>query len=262
MNNARLDNAECRATDSCGSDLAPLYFIAFMVVGALVMVNLFIAVILENFSNSGDDDIDDVTMDKIQKWADSWSKYDPLASKKLIAHKFEDMMSEAPFPFGFGKKLSRSRVLRRLQKTNIPIFKVRNKESFRGRDWMAEFLPTLKTMAQIAAGVDTEVEETDAVVGGWECEKKVLACLRGSDEDDINTSTIDQWFAVQTIEINYLMSKGLKKRATELYTSEGVLSSRPDSSEHIAEEPQNVPNASRGSEEPASDLEEVELKED
>ena len=36
--------------NDCGSLIAPLYFIAFVVIGSFLMLNLLIAVVLENFS--------------------------------------------------------------------------------------------------------------------------------------------------------------------------------------------------------------------
>lgn len=38
--------------DNCGLVVAPLYFVAFTILGSFVMVNLIIAVVLENFSTS------------------------------------------------------------------------------------------------------------------------------------------------------------------------------------------------------------------
>ena len=46
--------------DNCGVRWAPIYFVSFFMLGAFIMLNLIIAVILENFSsskNSSDEDV-------------------------------------------------------------------------------------------------------------------------------------------------------------------------------------------------------------
>ena len=48
--------------DNCGSKWAPLYFVSFFMLGAFIMLNLIIAVVLENFSNSRKENDDDVSL--------------------------------------------------------------------------------------------------------------------------------------------------------------------------------------------------------
>merc|ERR1719311_650331 len=58
---------------ACGKDLSYFYFIAFTCIMTMMMVNLFIAVILEAFSDSSSNDLVEVIDTAIR----SWPKYDP-----------------------------------------------------------------------------------------------------------------------------------------------------------------------------------------
>ena len=45
------DSSDCAIGECCGSQGAPAYFIAFVVLGTFVTLNLLIAVVVDNFSN-------------------------------------------------------------------------------------------------------------------------------------------------------------------------------------------------------------------
>jgi len=66
---------------NCGYPWAPIYTLTFMVFVGLVMVNLFIAVILEGFAQSASNDAEFVP--HLHGWRDGWSALDPQATGLL-----------------------------------------------------------------------------------------------------------------------------------------------------------------------------------
>ena len=228
-------NSDCSyAEENCGSEYAPAFFVLFMILGGMVMVNLYIAVILENFGSdiqSFDADDEEVLENDaimgLREWTKHWRKYDPLASRYLPVSKFERVMSEAPLPFGFGHRLARLQVLRSMQRTKIPIFyrspvnglasnlglaMVDEENSSNEEVWMVSYDATLKTLAKTIAKVgvimDEEPGDSD-VVDAWKCDWCTPSFTKGPP-----TSTVDEWYAVQLLEESFLRRKG---RLTEQF---------------------------------------------
>ena len=139
---------------------AAVFFVAVQLVLSFVFLQLFIAVILEQFGEdleariTGEDTEDKnqeqsegqnastisllpgdgvngyappgwTPMMSLQAWANMWNKLDTLATKHIKASLFVSLMQGVPPPFGFGtSQLSRLEVLNRCKVFNIPIFLV------------------------------------------------------------------------------------------------------------------------------------------
>ena len=71
---------DCARGECCGSRGAPVYFITFVIFGSFITLNLLIAVVLDNFSNSKKEEGVQVTDDDIKDFAEAWSKIDPRAT--------------------------------------------------------------------------------------------------------------------------------------------------------------------------------------
>ncbi len=92
-NGCMVQEPFCSGGATCGNEiLSSIYFNSFMIIGSLVMINLFIAVILENFSSDGDKDINDA----IAEFRDVWSSYDKYASEYVMPNDFIEILSEGP----------------------------------------------------------------------------------------------------------------------------------------------------------------------
>jgi hypothetical protein len=116
----------------CGSRIwSIIIFLSFMVIGSLVMVNLFIAVILENFSRGEDDAL----FSAINDFKDIWARYDLTASQVLLPGEVISAMVLLPPPLGLkpeekmssgGKKVQAQvkpvDVLKRLKELGVSIF--------------------------------------------------------------------------------------------------------------------------------------------
>jgi hypothetical protein len=65
---------------NCGNDLAYLYFAFFLVVIHTMMLNLFIAVVLEGYMATLKDHIGIVSAEMLDDLVDTWVDYDPEAT--------------------------------------------------------------------------------------------------------------------------------------------------------------------------------------
>ncbi len=118
-----------------------------------------------------------------------------------------------------GHEVNRDRMLRRLQKTRIPIYPLPSSDSRRGRTWATRFEPTLGALARTATDAVDDELRNDAVEGAWSCVRargllsflgQFLPGLAVADLDLDQKSTLDEWYAVQTLEVNFLARKQRK----------------------------------------------------
>ena len=114
---------DCGATSSFQFLLVSAYFALFVVTVGFVMLNLFIAVVLENFRES-------VLlppplqakMDLVKMFRDEWAHYDPTALQIIKAYNFVPMMLRLPPPLGFADCDS-SEILPSLLHLDFPVTK-------------------------------------------------------------------------------------------------------------------------------------------
>jgi hypothetical protein len=98
--------------DQCSPDpfgiLSLIFFWAFVILCAMVMLNLVIAVILENFqsenfeNDTGDDDVDNpkVGRDHVVRFQEVWSALDPAQTYYITAAKLTSVIAELDAPLG------------------------------------------------------------------------------------------------------------------------------------------------------------------
>ena len=104
---------DCALGECCGSRTAPIYFISFVIFGSFVTLNLLIAVVLDNFSNSKKEEGVNVTSDNIEEFAAAWKKLDPYATGFIPLTRLVTLLKNIGSPLGVkGKKLSRIGILR------------------------------------------------------------------------------------------------------------------------------------------------------
>lgn len=77
------------ARGDCGSSaLAVAFFLAYLFLNFMVIINMYIAVILENFSQAHEQEEIGITEDDFDEFYVIWEKYDPHATQYI---KFEDL---------------------------------------------------------------------------------------------------------------------------------------------------------------------------
>ncbi|XP_028849532.1 voltage-dependent L-type calcium channel subunit alpha-1D [Denticeps clupeoides] len=105
---------------TCGSNLAYLYFISFFMLCAYLIINLFIAVIMDNFEY--------LTRDwtvlgthHLDEFKRVWSDYDPEATGRIKHLDVVTMLRRIQPPLGFGKLCPHRVACKRLVAMNVPL---------------------------------------------------------------------------------------------------------------------------------------------
>ena len=86
---------------SCGSNFSYIYFISFMIIGPIFMMNLCIVMVIEGFNESMYENSGYMPVDLMEKFINLWLDYDPLCTKVIKPYEFILIMKELPPPIGF-----------------------------------------------------------------------------------------------------------------------------------------------------------------
>uniref|UniRef100_A0A3Q3NP68 Voltage-dependent L-type calcium channel subunit alpha n=1 Tax=Mastacembelus armatus TaxID=205130 RepID=A0A3Q3NP68_9TELE len=105
---------------TCGSNLSYIYFISFFMLCAYLIINLFIAVIMDNFEY--------LTRDwtvlgthHLDEFKRVWSDYDPEATGRIKHIDVVTMLRRIQPPLGFGKLCPHRVACKRLVDMNVPL---------------------------------------------------------------------------------------------------------------------------------------------
>ena len=103
---------ECFASDAAW---AVLYFVPFNLIGSFVLLNLVVAVILENFGTAIDDATCEVPQAVMLQYREEWEKLDPDAVGNISSDKLMLLLRRVREPLGFktasGVEISRTQQL-------------------------------------------------------------------------------------------------------------------------------------------------------
>jgi len=100
---------------------ASLFFVLFMVIAAQLMLNLVIAILLDEFSDRGKTDSFDVTPSDLDHFTTVWSDFDPEASLKLPIRKVPAFLMALGEPLGMPANTTVSAARLAYMKMSIPI---------------------------------------------------------------------------------------------------------------------------------------------
>ncbi|XP_059097525.1 voltage-dependent calcium channel type A subunit alpha-1-like [Tigriopus californicus] len=105
---------------TCGSSLTYIYFVSFIFLCSFIMLNLFVAVIMDNF--------DYLTRDSsilgshhLGEFINTWSNYDPSGTGKIHYTEVFNMLRDIDPPLGFGKKCPERMAYKKLIRMNMPM---------------------------------------------------------------------------------------------------------------------------------------------
>ncbi|EUB57745.1 Voltage-dependent L-type calcium channel subunit alpha-1D [Echinococcus granulosus] len=106
--------------NTCGSAGTYLYFVSFIFLCTFLMLNLFVAVIMDNF--------DYLTRDSsilgshhLEEFIRVWAEYDPAATGRIHHNDMYEMLRKLEPPVGFGKKCPYRLAYRKLIRMNMPL---------------------------------------------------------------------------------------------------------------------------------------------
>ncbi|EDV26570.1 uncharacterized protein TRIADDRAFT_3620, partial [Trichoplax adhaerens] len=88
-------------TGNCGSRvLATIYIITYMIMAWFILINLFIAVILNNYQDCVEADSANITEEDIQGFFEVWAKYDRKATQFIHYNMLSPLLNDLLPPFG------------------------------------------------------------------------------------------------------------------------------------------------------------------
>ncbi|XP_053696424.1 voltage-dependent calcium channel type A subunit alpha-1 [Sabethes cyaneus] len=109
-----------KTNETCGSTMAYAYFVSFIFFCSFLMLNLFVAVIMDNF--------DYLTRDSsilgahhLDEFVRIWAEYDPNATGKILYTEMYDMLKNMDPPLGFGNKCPNRLAYKKLIRMNMPL---------------------------------------------------------------------------------------------------------------------------------------------
>ncbi|KAM4575693.1 calcium channel, voltage-dependent, N type, alpha 1B subunit, a isoform 4-T4 [Odontesthes bonariensis] len=104
----------------CGSDFAYFYFVSFIFLCSFLMLNLFVAVIMDNFEYlTRDSSI--LGPHHLDEFIRVWAEFDPAACGRIKYLDMYQMLLHMSPPLGLGKKCPPRVAYKRLVKMNMPI---------------------------------------------------------------------------------------------------------------------------------------------
>ncbi|CAB3996445.1 voltage-dependent N-type calcium channel subunit alpha-1B-like isoform X1 [Paramuricea clavata] len=132
----------------CGNTAASIiYFCSFYFLCSFLMLNLFVAVILDNFEYlTRDESI--LGPHHLDEFVRVWSEYDPTATGRITHKNVYRLMCDMSPPVGFGRKCPRFLAYKRLIKMNMPIM----------GDSTVLFTSTLVALIRTALGIHNNGE--------------------------------------------------------------------------------------------------------
>ncbi|KAL7861238.1 hypothetical protein AOLI_G00175870 [Acnodon oligacanthus] len=120
-----LGNKECdplsgNTESECGSEFAYLYFVSFIFLCSFLMLNLFVAVIMDNFEYlTRDSSI--LGPHHLDEYVRIWAEYDPAACGRISYRDMYDMLRQMSPPLGLGKKCPARVAYKRLLRMDLPV---------------------------------------------------------------------------------------------------------------------------------------------
>ena len=147
----KSDEGKLRKDSTCGSILAIPYFISFYILCSFLIINLFVAVIMDNF--------DYLTRDwsilgphHLDEFVRLWSEYDPDAKGRIKHLDVVTLLRKISPPLGFGKLCPQRVACKRLVSMNMPL----------NSDGTVMFNATLFAIVRTALRIKTDGNIDDA----------------------------------------------------------------------------------------------------
>ncbi|XP_053380538.1 voltage-dependent calcium channel type A subunit alpha-1-like isoform X4 [Mercenaria mercenaria] len=227
LSNRPCDPMSNMGSNECGLDFAYGYFVAFIFFCSFLMLNLFVAVIMDNF--------DYLTRDSsilgphhLDEYNRVWAEYDPGATGRIQYTDMYDMLRNMEPPVGFGKKCPYRLAYRKLIRMNMPV----------AMDGTVHFTTTLFALIRESLGIKTSITEEmdkkddemrEVIQRLWPVQAKKLIDLLVPPKEELNEGKM----TVGKIYVGLLISENWKAyKASQLNgqtTRKEVLDERPPS---------------------------------
>ncbi|XP_067662127.1 voltage-dependent calcium channel type A subunit alpha-1-like isoform X5 [Haliotis asinina] len=206
--------------NACGLSIAYFYFVSFIFLCSFLMLNLFVAVIMDNF--------DYLTRDSsilgphhLDEYKRVWADYDPGATGRITYSEMYEMLRNMEPPVGFGKKCPYRLAYRKLIRMNMPV-DMQDKVHFT-TTLFALIRESLMIKMGPAEEMDKKDEEMCEVIRRlWpDYAKKILYILMPpNDELNDGKNTVGKIYASLLIAENYKAFKASQTQASTMRMEE------------------------------------------
>ncbi|XP_070832078.1 sodium channel, voltage-gated, type I-like, alpha [Chaetodon trifascialis] len=102
--NSTMENPGSSVKGNCGNPPVGIaFFVSYIIVCFLIVVNMYIAVILENFSVATEESTDPLSEDDFEMFYEVWEKFDPRASQFMEYNKLSEFADALDPPLRIAK---------------------------------------------------------------------------------------------------------------------------------------------------------------
>ncbi|XP_043914705.1 voltage-dependent N-type calcium channel subunit alpha-1B [Protopterus annectens] len=136
------DSSAGMGANECGNDFAYFYFVSFIFLCSFLMLNLFVAVIMDNFEYlTRDSSI--LGPHHLDEYVRVWAEYDPAACGRIHYKDMYNLLRVISPPLGLGKKCPPRVAYKRLVRMHMPI----------AEDYTVHFTSTLMALIRTALDI-------------------------------------------------------------------------------------------------------------
>ncbi|XP_034040024.1 voltage-dependent R-type calcium channel subunit alpha-1E-like isoform X2 [Thalassophryne amazonica] len=194
----------------CGTDFAYCYFVSFIFFSSFLMLNLFVAVIMDNFEYlTRDSSI--LGPHHLDEFVRIWGEYDRLACGRIHYTAMYEMLTHMSPPLGLGKKCPAKIAYKRLVLMNMPV----------DEDMTVHFTSTLMSLIRTAldikiarggedrAALDTELQKEISIIWPYLPQKTLDLLVPINKDTDM---TVGKIYASMMIMDYFKQNKAKKLR--------------------------------------------------
>eukprot|EP01063_Lacrimia_lanifica_P031393 TRINITY_DN5161_c0_g1_i1.p1 TRINITY_DN5161_c0_g1~~TRINITY_DN5161_c0_g1_i1.p1 ORF type:complete len:2672 (+),score=931.23 TRINITY_DN5161_c0_g1_i1:185-8200(+) len=106
--------------ENCGTALAPLYYLTFLILATFILTNLFVAIVLDTFRTTILIEKSNLRMQDLHKFIETWARFDPEATCRMRTSDLPFLLEVLGPPLGIGNHKSRLDILIRTKSYCIP----------------------------------------------------------------------------------------------------------------------------------------------
>ncbi|XP_063795854.1 voltage-dependent R-type calcium channel subunit alpha-1E isoform X3 [Pseudophryne corroboree] len=196
--------------DRCGTELAYVYFVSFIFFCSFLMLNLFVAVIMDNFEYlTRDSSI--LGPHHLDEFVRIWAEYDRAACGRIHYTEMYEMLTLMSPPLGLGKRCPNKVAYKRLVLMNMPVTE----------DMTVHFSSTLMALIRTALDIKIAKGGADRHELDSELQKEILAIWPNLSQKMLDLLvpmpqasdlTVGKIYAAMMIMDYYKQSKAKKQR--------------------------------------------------
>ncbi|XP_032387144.1 voltage-dependent R-type calcium channel subunit alpha-1E isoform X2 [Etheostoma spectabile] len=226
----------------CGTDFAYCYFVSFIFFSSFLMLNLFVAVIMDNFEYlTRDSSI--LGPHHLDEFVRIWGEYDRLACGRIHYTAMYEMLTHMSPPLGLGKKCPAKIAYKRLVLMNMPV----------DEDMSVHFTSTLMSLIRTALDIkiarggedritlDSELQKEISIIWPYLPQKTLDLLVPINKDTDM---TVGKIYASMMIMDYFKLNKAKKLRQQLEAQKSSLIFKRLDSSalpEEILSNTQTLP---------------------